>query len=138
VLQQVAINEDHVAALGQETTAAGRVPFAELSVNGGASWSQVPFATAGPNTTFTALIADSHGFTAAGQFGEPGKLQIAVWTSANGTAWAQSQISGLTGVQEGGSYQITALAASGSTVTAIGSIATQQSEEVFTVALPAH
>jgi hypothetical protein len=138
VLQQVAINEDHVAALGQETTAAGRVPFAELSVNGGASWSQVPFATAGPNTTFTALIADSHGFTAAGQFGEPGQLQIAVWTSANGTAWAQSQISGLTGVQEGGSYQITALATSGSTVTAIGSIATQQSEEVFTVALPAH
>jgi hypothetical protein len=138
VLQQVAINGDHVAALGQETTAAGNVPFAEMSANGGASWKQVPFAAAGPNTTVTALIADSHGFTAAGQFGEPGQRQVAIWTSADGTAWAQSQVGGLTGAQQGGSYQITALAASGSTVTAIGSIATQQSQEVFTVALPAH
>jgi hypothetical protein len=137
VLQQVAINGDRVAALGQEKTAAGSVPFAELSVNGGTSWSQVPFAAPGPNTAFTALTADSGGFTAAGQFGEPGPPQVAVWTSANGTTWGQSQVSGLTGAQAAGSYQITALASSGSTVTGIGSIATQQNQEVFTVALPA-
>jgi hypothetical protein len=137
VLQQVAINGDRVAALGQEATAAGSVPFAELSVNGGASWSQVPFPAAGPDTTFTALTAGSGGFVAAGQFGQAGQLQVAVWTSADGTTWAQSHISGLTGTHAGGSYQITALAASGSAVTGIGSIATQQNQEVFTAALPA-
>ena len=43
VLQQIAISGDRVAALGQATTSAGTVPIAELSVNGGASWQQVPF-----------------------------------------------------------------------------------------------
>jgi hypothetical protein len=137
ILQQVAINGDRVAALGQETTPSGSVPFAELSVNGGASWNRVPFAAAGPNTAFTALTADSGGFTAAGQFGEPGQLQVAIWTSANGTTWAPSQVSGLTGPHNGGSYRISSLVAAGSAVTAIGSIATQQNQEVFTVALPA-
>jgi hypothetical protein len=137
ILQQVAINGDRVAALGQETTPSGSVPFAELSVNGGASWNRVPFAAPGPSTTFTALTADSGGFTAAGQFGEPGQLQVAIWTSANGTTWTPSQISGLTGPHTSGSYQITSLVAAGSAVTAIGSIATQQNQEVFTVGLPA-
>ncbi len=137
ILQQVAINGDRVAALGQETTPSGSVQFAELSVNGGASWNRVPFAAAGPNTTLTALTADSGGFTAAGQFGEPGQLQVAIWTSANGATWTPSQISGLTGPHNSGSYRITSLVTSGSAVTAIGSIATQQNQEIFTVALPA-
>jgi hypothetical protein len=139
-LEQIAINHDHVAALGQATTAAGTVPFAELSVNGGSSWHQVPFSSPGPDSAFTALTASSRGFTAAGQFGAPGQREIAIWTSANGTAWAPSQISGLTGAESGGSYQITALAPSGpsnSAVIGIGSIATQQSQKVFTAALPA-
>jgi hypothetical protein len=134
VLQQVATDGHRVAALGQETTAGGGAPFAELSVNGGASWRQVPFSPAGPGTAFTALTADSGGFTAAGQSGEPGQRQIVIWTSANGTAWAQSQFSGMTGAETG---QVTALAPSGSAVTAIGSIATQGNQEVFTVTLPA-
>ena len=92
---------------------------------------------AGPDTGFTALTASSGGFTAAGQFGEAGQRQIAIWTSADGTSWAQSQASGVTGAEAGGSYQLTALAPYGSAVTGIGSIATQASQEVFTVTLPA-
>ena len=137
VLQQIAISGDRVVALGQETTAAGTLPFAELSVNGGTSWQQVPFASPGPDTAFTALTAGPGGFAATGQFGEPGQQEIAVWTSANGTVWTPSQVSGLTGAQGDGRYQLTALAPAGSAVTGIGSIATQQGLEPFTVTISA-
>jgi hypothetical protein len=139
-LQRIAIIGNRVAAVGQESTSAGTVPFAELSVDGGSTWHQVPFRSPGPDTTFTALTVGPGGFVAAGQVGEPGQRQVAVWTSATGTVWASSQVSGLTGAQAGGSYQLTALAPSGpsnSAVTGIGSIATQQAQEVFTAAMPA-
>jgi len=137
VLQQIAISGNRVAALGQAYTPAGTVPIAELSVNGGTSWQQVPFRAPGPDATFTALTASSGGFTAAGQFGAPGQQQVAAWTSANGTSWTPAPIGGLTGSQTGGSYQISALAPTGTTVTGVGSLATQASQEVFTVTLPA-
>jgi hypothetical protein len=137
VLQQIAINGDRVAALGQAYTRSGTVPLAELSVNGGSSWQQVPFSSPGPDTTFTALTATSGGFTAAGQFGQAGQQQVAAWTSVLGTSWTPTPIGGLTGPQTGGSYRISALAPSGNAVTGIGSLATQASQEVFTVTLPA-
>jgi len=138
-LQQIGISGNRVAALGQESTPAGTVPFAELSVDGGTTWHQVPFSSPGPDTAFTALTAGPGGFVAAGQFGALGQRQVAVWTSANGTVWALSQVSGLTGAQAGGNYRLAALAPSGpsnSAVTGIGSIATQQAQEVFTAAMP--
>jgi hypothetical protein len=138
VLQQIAISGNRIAALGQATTKAGTVPIAELSVDGGTTWQQVPFSSPGPDTTFTALTATSGGFTAAGQFGEPGQQQVAAWTSVTGTSWTSAPIGGLTGPQNGGSYQISALAPSGSKITGIGSLATQASQEIFTVSLPAH
>ncbi len=137
VLQQIAISGDRVVALGQETTMAGTLPIAELSVDGGTTWQQIPFRSPGTDTAFTALTAGLGGFAATGQFGEPGQREIAVWTSANGTVWSPAQIGGLTGAQAGGSYLLTALAPAGSGVTGIGSIATQQSLEPFTVRLPA-
>jgi hypothetical protein len=137
VLQQIAISGDRVAALGQATTPSGTVPVAELSVNGGSSWQQVPISSPGPGTTFTAVTASPGGFTAAGQFGQPGQQQVAAWTSASGTSWTPAPIGGLTGSQTGGSYRISALAPSGNAVTGIGSLATQASQEVFTVSLPA-
>jgi hypothetical protein len=107
------------------------VPFAALSVNGGARWLQVLFASPGPEVAFTALIAGSRGFTAVGQYGPPGQALPAAWTSADGTAWARSQLTGLTGA-----YRITALAPAGSAATAVGSIATQQSQGAFMVGVP--
>ena len=134
VIQQVAINGHRVAALGQATTAAGTVPFAELSVNGGTNWQQVPFSSPGPDTDFTALTADSAGFSAAGLFGSTGDQNVAVWTSAAGTSWKPSQAGDLNGA---GSWEITALAPSGSTVAGVGSVATQQSQQTVTLTLPA-
>jgi hypothetical protein len=135
VLQQIAINGNRVVALGQAANAAGRkIPLAELSVDGGTAWQQVPFASPGADTTFTALTADSSGFTAAGLFGAPGSRNVAVWTSATGASWKPSQASGL---GSAGTWQITALARSGSVVTGIGSIVTPQNQQTVTLTLPA-
>jgi hypothetical protein len=137
VLQQVAINGNQVAALGQETTATGSVPFAEVSVNGGASWAQVPFSAPGPGVAFTALTADAGGFTAAAQFGSPGQQQVAIWTSADGNSWAQVTASGLLGLVPGAAYRIDALAPSGQRVTGVASITTQQNQRLVLITLPA-
>jgi hypothetical protein len=133
VLQQVAVSGNRVVALGQATAEGGVVPFAVLSVDGGARWVQVPFVAPGPGTSFTALIAGVHGFTAVGQYGPSGQTTPAAWTSARGTAWARTPLSGLTDA-----YRITALAPAGSSATAIGSIATEQSQGTFMVGVPDH
>ena len=133
VLQQIAINGNHVVALGQEIKAGSAVPFAEQSSDGGASWRQVPFSLPGPNTVITALTADSGGFTAAGQYGEPGQQTVVTWTSATGLTWTPAQVSGLGG---GGSQAVTALVSSGSAVTGIGSTATMQGRQFLLLALP--
>jgi hypothetical protein len=136
VLQQVAIDGSRVAALGQAATAGGMVPFAAMSPDGGGRWRQVPFASPGPDTVFTALIAGPGGFAAAGQYGPPGHTEPAAWTSAAAMTWARSQLRGLTGAAAGQAYRITALAPSGPGVTGIGSIAAQRSQEAFTVSVP--
>ena len=134
MLHQVAVNGNRVVALGLVTPAGGPVAFAELSVDGGAHWQQVPFSSPGPDTAFTALTADSAGFTAAGLFGQPGQQNVAVWTSATGATWTPTQASDFSGA---GAFQISALAPSGSAVAGIGSIATQQSQQIVTLTLPA-
>jgi hypothetical protein len=133
VLQQVAVSGSRMAALGQATTTAGAVvPFAEVSNDGGATWHQVPFAAPGPDTAFTAVVAGSNGFTAVGQYGRPGQVSPAAWISTDGTAWTQSGLTGLNGA-----YRITALLPAGTATTAIGSIATQQSQGAFVMTVPA-
>jgi len=136
-LQQVAINGSNVVALGQAMTGTGAgastVPFAELSADGGQDWQQVPFSSPGPDTVFTALTADSVGFTAAGLFGPPGQQDVALWTSAAGTSWKPSQSGGLNGSE---AWQIDALAPAGPDVTGIGTIITQQNQQTVTFILP--
>ena len=132
MLQQIAINGSHVVALGQEIKAGAAVPFAEQSSDFGASWRQVPFSPPGPNTVITALTADSGGFTAAGQYGEPGQQTVVTWTSATGLTWTPDQVSGL----GGGSHAVTALTSSGSAVTGIGSTATMAGQQFLLLALP--
>ena len=146
VLQQVAISGNRVVALGQASTGTGpavgtatgtgpgTTPFAELSLDDGVTWQQVPFSSPGPDTAFTALAADPAGFTAAGLFGPPGQQDVAVWTSATGASWKPSQSGGLNGSE---AWQINALAPSGSAVTGIGTIITQQSQQTVTFTLPA-
>jgi hypothetical protein len=131
-LTQVAIEGDHVVALGQLTKAGGPVPFAELSANGGASWLEKPFGSAGPGVAVTALTASSGGFTAASQSGSPGQQSVQIWTSATGSAWSSAQVSGLSG---GGVPQISALVSASSRVSGIGTIATGQSQRALTLSL---
>jgi serine/threonine protein kinase len=132
VLQQIAINGSHVVALGQEMKAGVAVPFAEQSSDFGASWRQVPFSPPGPNTVITALTADSGGFTAAGEYGEPGRQTVMTWTSATGLTWTPAQVSGL----GSGTHAVTALTSSGSAVTGIGSTATMAGQQFLLLALP--
>jgi hypothetical protein len=134
VLQQVAIDGDHVVALGQETKAGESVPFAEFSPDGGASWQNAPFGSARPGTAVTALAAGSGGFTAATQSGGPGQQAAQIWTSATGSSWAATQVSGLSG---GGAHEVAALVSSGSGVSGIGLTATQQSQQPVIVSLAA-
>jgi serine/threonine protein kinase len=135
VIQQVAVNGSRVVALGQQTTADGIRPLAEQSSDGGLTWQLVPFSAPGPGLNFTALTASPSGFTAAAQFGPAGgDLDAAVWTSADGANWTRSTVSGLTG---GSSHDITALAASGTTVTGIDSVQTQASQQFVVRRLPA-
>ena len=75
-LQQVAINGSRVVALGEESTAKGKVavrPFAEFSADDGASWRLVPLSFPGAGTTVTAVTAVSRGFVAAGRYAGPGQ-----------------------------------------------------------------
>ena len=131
-LTQVAIDGDHVVALGQATEAGRSVPFAELSTDGGASWQERPFGSAAPGVTVTALTVGSGGVTAASQSGPRGQQNAQIWTSATGSAWASAQVSGLSG---GGARQISALVSASSGVSGIGTIATEQSQQALTLSL---
>jgi serine/threonine protein kinase len=133
VLQQVAIAGNIVVALGQQTMASGAIPLEELSTDGGMTWHQVQFISAAPGIIVTALTAHSGEFTAAVQVGAAGQQGAAVWTSGNGTTWTQLPVSGLTG---GGNHDITTMSPSGSAVTAIESVQTQETQESITLLLP--
>ena len=145
-LQQVAINGDHVVALGQATvgkgpavgsatgTQPGAVPFAELSADGGATWQQVPFSSPGIDTSFTALTAAATGFIAAGLSGPPGQQAVALWASATGASWKPYQSGGLNG---SAAWQIDAMTPSGAQVAGIGTSVTQQSQQTVMFTLPA-
>jgi hypothetical protein len=134
VIQQVAVNGSHAVALGQQTTAHGVQPLAERSGDGGRTWQPVPFPASGPGVSFTALTASGTGFTAAARFGSAGgALAAAVWTSADGTSWTRSPVSGLSG---DGSHVITAIAASGTAVTGIDSVQAQASQQFVVRSLP--
>jgi hypothetical protein len=135
VIQQVAVSGKNAVALGQQATARGIQPLAERSDDGGQTWRPVPFSAPGAGISFTALAAGQGGFTAAARFGPAdGTSGAAVWSSADGTTWMRSQVSGLT---SGGSHTVTALAASGSAVTGIDTVQAQASQQFAVLNLPA-
>jgi len=134
VLRPVTSRAALSCALWWDTEPGSDFLFLEASSDAGATWQPVPFTAPGPDVSFTALTASGGGFTAAAQFGSSGgTTAAAIWTSANGTSWARSPVSGLT---DGGSHAITALAASGSAVTGIDSVQTQASQQFVVRSLP--
>jgi len=134
----VAANGGMVAAVGTEVTAAGqRRPFAAVSTDAGATWTQAQLplplgagsatAASAVAASATALTAAGGGFTATGTYGPPGETDVVVWTlpagAAEGAAWTEvaPQGPGLTGP---GMQAITALTATGATLTGVGFTAT--------------
>ena len=128
VLGHVAASGRAVAAIGVARTAAGRVPFAAWSADGGRSWHEAGLPVPVAATEVTAL-ASAGRFVATGTFpATPGRENVVVWTSASGATWAVATPAGrgLTGT---GISAITALAASGGTLSAVGFSATPAGEQ---------
>ncbi|HEY6495071.1 MAG TPA: hypothetical protein VIZ43_17480 [Trebonia sp.] len=130
-LDYVAANGSDVVAAGTEFSAAGASsPFAEVSADAGASWTQLPLPVPaigpGTGTTVTALTAAGGGFTAAGTYVTQSGPEVVIWTLPSGTpvtnaaAWtaATPQGTGLAGASS--ENAITALTADGVTLTGVG------------------
>ncbi len=128
-LDYVAANGSVLAAIGTEVTAAGQHrPFAAVSTDAGAAWTQarLPLPPATAEASATALTAAGGGFTATGTYGPPGETDVVVWTlpgPAAGTAWTEAAPQG-TGLAGPGMQAITALTATGATLTGVGFTAT--------------
>jgi hypothetical protein len=142
-LDYVAANGGVLAAVGTEITAAGqRRPFAAVSTDAGADWTQAPLplpagdpadTTTAGTAAATALTAAGGGFTATGTYGRPGETDVVVWTlpagsgagtgGAGGTGWTEAAPPG-TGLAGPGVQAITALTATGATLTGVGFTAT--------------
>jgi hypothetical protein len=130
VLQQVASDGGTVVAVGAALTTTGQqVPFAATSSNGGASWAESALPVPSGRAFVTALAATGRGFVATGTFGATAAHQdVVVWTSADGSAWQAATPTGQ-GLAGPGIQAITALSASGGTLTGVGFTALPVGEE---------
>jgi hypothetical protein len=144
-LTQVAASGRTVVAFGQETWASGRTAaLAEVSHDGGRTWTPVPFTvsgvpphgTAARTATVTAVTAMSGGFTAVGSYGPARDRDVQVWTSANGNRWLTQTPHG-TGLSGPGLQQISGLAATGTALTGVGFTATATGEQPTLWPVPA-
>jgi hypothetical protein len=123
VLQHVRSNGSTVVAVGTALTTDGQqLPFAAASADGGTTWTESALPVPQGSADVTALTGTGAGgeFVATGTFGlTQGHRDVVVWTSANGTIWraVTPRGQGLTGP---GIQAITALTASGVTLTGVG------------------
>ena len=129
VLQHVAADGRTVVAAGVALTAAGQVPFAVQSADGGRTWTEFALPVPAGTAQVSALAAAGGSFTMTGTFGaRPGEQDVVVWTSANGTTWKAATPAG-PGLASPGVQAITGLAVSGRTLTGVGFIATPAGEQ---------
>jgi len=105
------------------------LPFAASSSDGGTTWTDAALPVPSGHAFVTALTASGDGFTATGTFGRtPGHQDVVVWTSASGAAWQAFTPTGR-GLTGPGIQAITALTASGTTLSGVGFIASQGGED---------
>jgi hypothetical protein len=130
VLRQVASDGRAVAAVGTALLTTGQqVPFAASSSDGGATWAESALPVPSGRAIVTALSAAGRAFVATGTFGSaPGHQDVVVWTSADGSAWKAVTPAGQ-GLTGPGIQAITALTASGSTLTGVGFTASPAGEQ---------
>ena len=133
-LDYVAANGNEVVAVGTEFTAAGTsLPFAEVSADKGATWTQVQLPVPGAGsgtgaavTTVTALTAAGGGFTAVGTYVTQAGPEVVIWTLptgaavTSGTAWVAVTPQGTGLDSTSAANTITALTADGVTLTGVG------------------
>jgi len=125
-LDYVAADGSAVAAAGTEVTATGQhLPFEAVSADAGATWTLglLPLPAGSTAASATALTTAGGGFTATGTYGLAGETDVVVWTlaadAAAGTTWTAVAPQG-TGLASRGRQAITALTATGATLTGVG------------------
>jgi len=134
-LRQVAARGTRVVATGNAVTVKKTVPFAEVSMDGGASWQGVTLPSPGTQAVVTALTASGTGFVAAGQVGQSGDPVAVVWTSADGKNWtAAKQVPGPSGDKV---REISGLTSADGIVTGVGVAVTQLGERPVIYTAPA-
>ncbi len=129
VLEPVAADGRSVVAVGVAQTAAGQVPFAARSADGGRTWTEAALPVPAGTAQVSALAAAGGSFTVTGMFGvRPGEQDVVVWTSPDGTTWQAATPAG-PGLASPGIQAITGLAVSGHTLTGVGFTATPAGEQ---------
>jgi serine/threonine protein kinase len=126
-LRLVAANGSRVVTAGHAVTQVGDIPIVLFSADGGQNWRQIVLEAPGGLGTVTSLTAAGSGFVAAGQAGPAGAQRAVTWSSPDGLSWPAATPA------SGGVRQITALSASGGTVTGTA----QQGAAPFVVTLAA-
>ena len=111
LLGTVTVNGTRVVAAGHAGTPAGDIPVVMVSEDGGQHWQQIVLSAPHGLGTVTALTAAGTGFVAAGQAGPAGAQHTVAWGSPDGSGWSAATSIG------GKADQVTALTASGGTVT---------------------
>ena len=105
-LKLITAAHGRIVAAGAADTAAGAVPVAAMSADGGRNWVQVILP--GGSAAVTALGADGPWFIAAGR----ADGRTVLWSSPDGVHWTAPRLAGT-------SSPVTAIASAGGTVTAI-------------------
>ncbi len=137
-LQHVAAAGQTVVATGVARTAAGLVPYAARSADGGRTWTESPLPVPAGTAQVSAVAAASGDFTVTGTFGTTaGDRDVVVWTSRDGTTWRASTPAG-PGLAAPGIQAITGLTVSGRTLTGVGFSATPAGEQPTIWQFPPH
>ena len=130
-LNYVAANGSAIVAAGTEFSATGASqPFTLASADAGATWTEVqlpvPDIGTGTGTTVTALTAAGGGFTAVGTYVTQAGPEVVIWTLPPGTpvtdgaAWATMTPQGTGLASTKAENALTALTATGATLTGVG------------------
>jgi hypothetical protein len=134
MLTKVTATGERVVAVGNATRpagaghAAGPVPFAAVSSDGGGHWRETVLRSPAGPATVTALTAAGHGFVAAGLSGAPGNQAMLSWSSPDGLSWQGG--TPVAGPLPGrGVQQLTALSARDGALTGAGYAVTQSGEQ---------
>jgi hypothetical protein len=128
-LQHVASAGRTVVAAGVAQTAAGAVPCAARSADGGRTWTAAALPVPAGTAQVSAVAAAGGGFTVTGMFGATaGDRDVVVWTSRDGLTWKAATPTG-PGLAAPGIQAITGLTVSGRTLTGVGFTATPSGEQ---------